>query len=267
MPPISQHKSSKVAKILMVGTPGAGKTGSLISLASAGFKIKMLDLDNGVEILQNLAPTSSSIEVETITETYKSISGKPLASGLAYPAAMKLLDKWPVEWDADGKPSAFTKITEFGPDTVFVLDSLTRIGQYAMDYVASLVGRVGQQPQIQDWGEAMRLQEGMIKLLTSDAVKCHVIIMAHVKFLEAEENQASIGLPSALGKQLPPLVGSYFNSTLFVKSQGVGAGAKRLIYTKSPGIVETKTPAPNLVKPSYPQDTGLAEYFKDLGLV
>lgn len=266
MPPISQHKASQVAKILMVGTPGSGKTGSLISLANAGFKIKVLDLDNGVEILKNLASTSSSIEVETVTESYKTVSGKPLPSGQAYPAAMKLLDKWPVEWDADGKATSFESITKFGPDTVFVLDSLTRIGQYAMDYVAVLNNRVGQQPQIQDWGQAMQLQEGMLKLLSSDAVKCHVIVMAHVKFLETEENQASIGLPSALGKQLPPLVGSYFNSTLFVKTQGVGAGAKRLIYTKSPGIVETKTPAPNLVKTSYPQDTGLAEYFKDLGL-
>lgn len=238
-----------------------------MSLADAGLKVKILDVDNGVEILQNLAKPDSSIEVETVTETYKSISGKPLASGLAYPAVMKLMDKWPIAWDKEGKPTEFQSITKFGPDTVFVVDSLTRIGQYAMDYVATLNGRVGQPPQIQDWGQAMQLQEGMLKLLSSDAVKCHVIVMAHVKFLETEENQASIGLPSALGKQLPPLVGSYFNSTLFVKTQGIGAGAKRLIFTKSPGIVETKTPAPNLVKTSYPQDTGLAEYFRDLKLI
>ncbi|MGL5001839.1 MAG: AAA family ATPase [Casimicrobium sp.] len=265
MPPIAQHQTSKNAKILLIGSPGAGKTGAMISLAKAGYKIKMLDLDNGVEILSNLSDAKMSIEVETVTETYKSSVGKAMPTGGAFPKVMKLLDAWPVEWDADGKVTKTQSITSFGPDTVFVVDSLTRLGQYAMDYVLSLNSRLGQQPQIQDWGAAMTLQEGLLKMLSSSALKCHVIVCSHVKFLESEENQAMIGLPNALGKQLPTFVGSYFNSTLFVKTRGIGAGLKRLIFTKSPGIVDTKTPAPNSVKSEYPQDSGLAEYFKDLG--
>ena len=40
-------------KMLYVGTSGTGKTGSLASLVAAGYKLRVLDLDNGVGTLIN----------------------------------------------------------------------------------------------------------------------------------------------------------------------------------------------------------------------
>ena len=48
MPTLDTHQSSEFTKLLYLGDSGSGKTGSLVSLLKAGYKIKVLDLDNGV---------------------------------------------------------------------------------------------------------------------------------------------------------------------------------------------------------------------------
>jgi hypothetical protein len=260
MPHISQHKPTKTAKILAVGVPGSGKTGSLTSLAEAGYKLRILDFDNGVEILSNLCPTGD-ILVETVTETYgKAVAGVRKPDGKALTQTMKLLDNFPVAWDENGTPTAFENPATWGSDTIIVLDTLTRLGEYCMNHVARLAGRVGP-PQLQDWGEAIRLQEGMLQILTSEQFPCHLIVFAHVKYIESAENAEIIaGVPTALGNKFPTYVGKYFNTQLYYRSQGVGPGRKRLIHTRSPDIVETKVANIN-VPPNYPIETGLASYF------
>jgi hypothetical protein len=171
--------------------------------------------------------------------------------------AMKVLDNWP---DL-GKPS------EWGADTVLVLDSLTMMGKSALNHVLSMNGRLGAQPQIQDWGQAMEIQENLMALLYGKSIKCHVIVMAHITYIQPEGSILQTGYPSALGSKLPPKIGSYFNSTLYVGSTGSGATKEKVIFTKSKGQVECKTPAPGKAKDSYPLATGLASYFSDMGFI
>ena len=52
----------------------------------------------------------------------------------------------------------------------------------------------------------------------------------------------------------------YFNSTLQAKT----VGNQHVILTNTADHVELKTIAPLRVKPSYPLETGLAEYFRDI---
>jgi hypothetical protein len=252
-------------KGLIIGNNGAGKTGALLSLIKAGYKLRLLDFDNGAEILVNLIRAqcpelASNVDIETHMDEYKSIGGKagitPVTPLKGFSGGMKVLDEWP----GLGKP------TDWRTDTVLVLDSLTMLGKLIMNHVLFLAGRlVTGEKQMQDWGQAMDIQENVCARLFSSAFSCHVLVLSHVTFVQPEGEVQQFAYPSALGSKLPPKIGSYFNSTLYVGSDGVGANKKKVIYTKSKGLVECKTSAPGLVKDSYPLETGLADYFRDLG--
>lgn len=162
-------------------------------------------------------------------------------------------------WPGQGKPN------EWGPDTVLVLDTITSLGRWIMNHVLSLNARLGQAPQLQDWGMAMSLQEDLIAMLCSESIKCHVLVLAHIAYAQPEGELMTKGYPSALGNKLPPKIGQYFNSTLYMKSVRQGTVTKRMIYTDTVGMIECKTSAPGQVKKEYPIETGLADYFADLG--
>lgn len=273
MPRMKNDLSTESAKILVCGEPGSGKTGALISLAEAGYKIRMIDTDNGSEILQHLARLSNKkldIVVEKARDTYKTITGKPISNGDGFGIAMKLLDKYPVDWDENDKPIAWEKITAWGPDTVFVVDSLSRLGEMALNYVQTSEVKAGQRLTQPQWGTAINMLEHFLAMLCGTNVNCHIIVNTHIQNIydESEDGKGRLlfQFPNAVGKALPPKVGSYFNSTLLAASVGVGTAKQRKIYTQSSTLLNTKTPNPISVKPNYPLATGLAEYFADLNL-
>jgi hypothetical protein len=258
-----------VGKILMIGNNGAGKTGSLVPLAKAGYKIRLLDYDNGYEILMQLLSAEKAkdpslqvdVDVESFTDPYHSQPGTGALrakDATAFTKSMQTLANWPKY----GSPATW------GADTVLVVDSLTFMGRAAMNHVFKMKGKLASldpkdmHPSQPDWGDAMGLQENFLAMLGS--LKCHVIVMSHITFVTPDGETAQKGFPSALGSKLPPKVGSYFNATLFVTTEGAGANKRRVIQTKSVGLIDTKTPAPGKVKDSYPIETGLADYFKDL---
>lgn len=252
------------AKLLMLGNGGSGKTGTLAALAKAGYKVNILDFDNGTEILYHLLKDDPAaldrVDVEKCQDAFKQGTDKSIkwvTPLTAFPKALKLLDQWPDQ----GKPS------EWGQDTVLVVDTLTFLGEAIFRYVLAANSKLGtstdpkQGPTEPNWGSAINLQEDFLALLTSN-LKCHVIVMAHLK--DVERGGVNIPLPSALGRKLPASVSTYFNHALMVKTSGSGASAKRVIHTKSQGLVELKTAAPTSVKAEYPIETGLADYFKDV---
>ena len=61
MPPIGSHQSTNSTKLMLLGESGAGKSGALASLVTAGYKLRILDFDNGLDTLKNYLtdPTSA----------------------------------------------------------------------------------------------------------------------------------------------------------------------------------------------------------------
>lgn len=256
-------------KLLLVGDSGGGKTGALISLLEAGYRVVIMDHDNGVQILQSLAADSkvpgilSNLYWETFTNEYSLHSGKPLFKGSpdASSRALKFL--------STGKTADFDlgPVTTWDANTVLVLDSLTFFSTQVLSTVLAAVGRLPPAtPQIQDWGAAMGTIEDTLGMLYSASVKCHVIINSHLTMIETEDGTTKV-FPNTLGSKLPPKVGRFFNTLLLVKTEGAGAATKRYIYTQPQGSLALKTPAPQRVKPKYELATGLAELFSDLGYV
>lgn len=260
MPALSAHQSSEITKLLLVGDSGSGKTGSLASLAEAGFNLRIVDLDSGLDVLANLlakSPALSRVHFETITDKMRNVAGKLVpAQATAWQRTIGLLSNWP----------ELGPVTSWGSQDILVIDSFTMLGNAAMNFVLAMNSRLGQRPHQSDWYDAQGMLESLLQMVYDEAVKCNVIITSHIAFIGEENSAVATGYPMALGKALPPKVGRYFNSILLARSTGTGTGVKRQILTASArmanGIVELKNTAPGRVKPEYPLETGLADYFK-----
>ena len=85
MPKLENHQSTNITKMLLVGDSGSGKTGALASLAKAGFNLRIIDVDAGLDVLSNLLRDPSSpygkealarVEFETVTDPMRVSGGK-----------------------------------------------------------------------------------------------------------------------------------------------------------------------------------------------
>lgn len=259
---LSNHQSSITTKMLNLGDPGSGKTGALASLAEAGYNLRIIDLDNGLDILKNLLAAKpeaeARVEFETITDKMRSVGGKLMpAKATVWTRAVGLLQDWKTD------SANFGAVSTWGTKDILVIDSLTHLANAAMNFQLQMNARLGQAPQQQDWYQAQQLLLGLIQTLYDEGVKCNVIINCHVVFI-GEEGGPQRGYPATLGKALSPQIGSYFNSIVMSKTTGTGANEKHRILTRSNGGIELKTSAPGRVKGEYGIETGLAEYFRDV---
>jgi AAA domain len=287
--------------MLLIGDSGSGKTGALASLAQAGFNLRILDLDNGLDILQNLvfgpnspyplAATPGRITFETLTEPMKNIAGRVVpAKATVWQDTIRMLDCWQ-EYDRgpDGKPvldpstkkpiisKDLGKLSTWTEKDILVIDSLTMLATAAFNFDAQLNGKLGiewtQNEHRRAIGRAQDFIEKLLQLLYDRSICCNVIVTSHITYVQDQgtaggsvpgEEGPMHGFPSALGRALSPRIPRYFNSVLYVRSTGSGSSARQRIYTRTQGIVNVKSSAPLKVKPEYPIETGLADYFRDL---
>ena len=251
MPAFSSHNNTKLVKMLLVGDSGSGKTGSLASLANAGYNLRILDFDNGLDILQSyLTPEGiSRVSFQALQDKIiPGTLGPVVAGSTAFQGAMRALNSW----------DTFGNATTWGADTILVMDSLTFFSDAALTFVLQMNGRLNQHPQIQDYGEAMDLIENLISFCSSDALKCHFIANTHISYIGEK------AYPMALGKKLPPKIPRYFNTVVRAKTVGVGQSLRRVIATVSDPDIELKTTAPNKIPPELPLADGILTIFKVL---
>lgn len=267
MPGIANHQSAQTTKLLFIGDSGRGKTGALASLACAGYKLRIIDTDNGLDVLKSYLTHPDSIYVKknprcaenvhyvTLTNPRKNMGGRLVPTGATvWPRLVQLLTNW-----EDGE-HRFGPVASWGTDTILCLDSLTTTSSAALDFVLSMNGRLGQRPQLQDWGAGQDLVEDLVETFYDDGVKCNIIVNCHITYI-GEEGGMLQGYPNTLGKALPPKIGRYFNTALLARSVGTGPTAKRTIVTNTSGLIGLKNTAPMVVKPEYSLEWGLAEYF------
>ena len=258
MPLLSQHQSNNFTKLLLEGDSGSGKTGSLTSLVAAGYSLRILDMDNGLDplkqyILHECPDKISSVEYRTLRDKYKSSAAGPIIDGQtrAFVDALKLLDRWKYD-DVDlGKPA------EWGPEVILVLDSLTFLSDAAFAWAQSL------SPNAKDprqwYGTAQDGVEKTLALLTSASFEANVIVISHIKYMDTPEGTK--GYPTAVGSALSPVIPRYFNSVAMCRTKSNGA---RMIQTATTGTVDLKNPKPFEMQKEYPISTGLADFFSVL---
>jgi len=246
MPSFKDHPVSSVTRMLLVGDPGAGKTASLATLANAGYNLRILDFDNGLDIL------SHYLEADAMDRVHYATLRDNLTNATAFHKALRLLSHWKNDTED------FGKIKDWTEKDVLVIDSMTFMSAAAMHQALAFNGKkLTEQPSMPEWGEARRNVEYVLDYLTGEEVKCNVVCTAHI--LYTSDDNAGKGLPFTLTKNLSSNVGRYFNTVarLDVKP---GKDGKRVIRTTSDFRMDLKSPAPDALASEVEPD--LAKLFE-----
>lgn len=249
MPTLDQHQSSAYTKVLYLGDSGSGKTGSLVSLLEAGYKFRILDLDNGLDPLVAFGNKEllSQVTFETVRDKYKSTKQGPKVDGTpkAFVGAMDIMTEWSEIEDSK---------------TIFVLDSLSALGRAAYAWANNMNPTAKDKRQI--YGTAMGAVEDVIAMLTGEDFRMNVIVITHVKYDEGDEGTGK-GFANSIGKALGPVIPRYFNTMLLAEKTGSGNNIKRKIKTMPTNLVDLKIPVPGIDK-EFPLETGMAKIFAAL---
>jgi hypothetical protein len=254
MPTLDDHPSDSVIKLLLLGRSGAGKTGLLGSLAK-DYRLFIADFDNGLDILKDPKVVAPEHRKNIFYRTYydkSTIIGTTLRpSAIGYTNFVTDMGAWKEEGQRTEGIYAW-KETD-----IFIIDSLTFLGNMIMNNTLQLAGRAGQKPQIQDFGTAMDAQEAILETLYNPAVRCNVIVTSHIQYQGDEANASQQkGVPSAIGKKLAPKVPRYFNNVVQVVKSGSGNNVKREILTTATYDIDLKVSKPSKVPPVMEADLG-----------
>lgn len=254
----TNHQSSSLVKVLWVGNSGTGKTGALLPLVQAGYKLYVLDYDNGLDYLLNRVRTEcpdrlSAIDYEPLRDLYTSSPMGIIVKGApkAFVAGVKLLDKW----SDDSTPS------EWGPKSVLVIDSLTNMGKAAFNWAKAM--NASYKDQKLWYSAAQNALEDVIALVTAEAFNANVIIISHIQSQDQADGSTK-SFATSIGKALGPKLPRFFNNMILTESKGAGASLKRTIQTVPTIAIDLKNSAPAKVQPSYPIETGILDIFNSL---
>lgn len=258
MAKLSDHHSGEITKLLYLGDTGTGKTGSLVSLVKAGYSLRILDLDNGLDVLksyimQECPERIGQVDYETRRDLYKASPMGPMVQGApkAFVDSLKLMSKW----SDDSIPA------DWGAKTIFVMDSLTGLAKGAMEWAKGM--NPGAKDPRQWYSAAQQAVEQVLALLTSEPFKTNVIVIGHVQFIEQNDGTFR-GYANTIGKALGPMIPTYFNTMVLARSKVIGAEAKRTIVTAPTSMIDLKNPAPFKVDKELPLGAGLATLFSQL---
>lgn len=271
---------SPLARVLIVGFPGAGKTGALAALANAGYKIHLASFGANLEpLIRFVKPENyGNVEVEQFADAMK--GGNRMvelkAEATAFRGFTQKLDKWTTE-DAEGQVIDRGSINTWGPQDILVLDDLTGMGDAARRRTLFVNNRNPLTSRRQDWGAAAADQDAIIARIAADA-KCHFICLSHLKLIGPDEGNEDDAdwqkeikearaqemrtrwYPTALGRQLPQFIHRHFGTMLLAEAKMKGGKVVRVLRTVPTEALDIKVPATD-VPDELPIDTGLLTVF------
>lgn len=254
MPSLANHQSNEYTKLLLTGDSGSGKSGALASLVGAGYKLRVLDMDNGLDplktyIMKECPSFIDNVEYRTLRDSYKTTNtGVAVEKPRAWVDMMKMLDNWKYD-DVDlGKPN------EWGPDCICCIDSMSFAADAAFNWSRGL-NPTTKEPRI--WFYTAQQQVSlMLALISSESFKTNVIVTSHVRYSTGDDGRNK-GYPNAIGSALGPTIPRYFNHW----AQCENKAGKRTIQTAATALFDLKNTKPFEMDKSYDLSTGLADFF------
>ena len=267
MTSLNNHHSNNIVKLLLIGDAKSGKTGSLVSLVKAGYKLRILDLDNLLDILKYLVQRecpdlADNVEFRTLRDKRRATAQGSVIDGnpTAFIDAIKMLDRWKYK-DESGDEIDLGSPSTWGPDCILVIDSFSRLCDAAYDWRESItpVGSSGKADGRAIYGDAQDAVESLLAGLTSKSFATNLIVIAHVQYMDLPDGTKK-GFPQGVGQKLSPKIPQYFSSVVFFKNKN----NKRTMQTTSTPLIDLANPAPFLIESEYPTETGLATFFEKL---
>jgi len=276
-------------KLMVLGVSGAGKTGAVVSLAAAGYRVYIFDFEDGAPIIKNIVrdkypkltisdndnPEIADINILKLSNDFVSVGFEPRREKNGWEKHKQALANWKKK-RAVGDPYWLYTL---GPKDVIVYDTASGWCDLVYDYVLNLNSRTD--PIQKDYKQMQDQMDFYCRLLASDSCKANWIMNAHIaNFREGGTSEdkrdaqgnvqriqiggVDVGFPKTTGQTLSKSIGRHFNDTLFLTMEPGMKGDKHIFTTQPDGIVRVKTSSPFSVKKSYPIETGLADYFKDV---
>ncbi len=286
--------TSTPIKAFLVGKQGHGKTGAMACLVAMGYKLRILDFDNGSDILKNLLtnpyypyhkymidnkiPLKGAISVCKISEqmvkkiekigTDEKTRYSP-KDAKGFTKVVDMLENWT---DGDLK---FGPIESWDNNCILSIDTLGTLADLAYFHIQLLNGRLGARQEGFDYqrdvGGAQGILKNLMQKLFSPLINSNVLINAHITYVDESKGSYErpnlesisdpIGYPQAIGRALSPVIGKWFNNVLIIEQTGSGITEKHEILTTPNKNIAAKNSLPGLLKSRYPIETGLAEIF------
>lgn len=292
---LATNAGENPVRMMIGGEPGTAKTGALVALVNAGFKLRILDFDSNLEPLKAYCKPEMLANVDAITFVDKMRVGasfmEPIGIPTAFSDALRALDHWRYYTDTNEfitlNPTPGREVTDlghskdWGPDTIVVLDSMTAQGEAAFRRAQKLMNKTPANTTQQVWNLAMSEQLNFIKKLTKSGAKHHVIVLAHLKIIAPKDTNRDDSdltkelksrlvefvptkyFPRALGYELPQTMAGEFPTFIKTESKLLpGNKIKRIIRTQPDGLLDLKVPGN--VPSELSIETGLLEIFKVL---
>lgn len=260
MPSLEQHQSNDWTKLLLLGDAKSGKTTALWSLVKAGYKLRILDMDNLLDslkerLIKECPDKLGTVEYRTLRDNYKFVAdGSVVVDGApkAFMNAMKMLDKWKYD-DIDlGDPK------EWGPDCILVIDSLSRLCDAAYDFNAALAAKGMDGRAI--YGAAQDAVESTLANLTGVKFTANVIVICHGNYMDQPDGTKKI-FPQGVGQKLSPKIPQYF--PVYIRFKNIG-GTRTVQLTSDPMIDLAMPKIDAFKEKTLPVETGLATIFDTL---
>jgi hypothetical protein len=259
MTSLSNHQSNSFVKLLLIGDSKSGKTGSLVSLVKAGYKLRILDFDNLLDILKykvlEICPENiNNVEFRSLRDKTKAgptgavIDGKPRA----WMDGIKMLDHWRYDDTDLGVPG------EWGSQCILVVDSLSRLCDAAYDFHEAIIprGRGGDYDGRAIYGNAQDDVEKLLAMLTSPTFETNIIVIAHGTYVDLPDGTKKI-FPQGVGQKLSPKIPQYFPNYI----RYVNRAGKRTIQLESDVMIDLANTRPGAMLKTLPIETGLADFF------
>jgi hypothetical protein len=264
MPSLANHQSNEFVKLLLVGDAMSGKTGSLVSLVKAGYKLRILDLDNKLDPLKYFINREcpehiNNVEYRTLRDKRKTGATGVVISGApkAYIDTVRMLDRWKYTAD-DGSEVDLGVPSEWGSDCILIIDSLSRLCDAAYDWREPLtpVGKSGERDGRAIYGDAQDAIENLLAMLTGPLMGTNVIVIAHGMYMDLPDGTAKI-FPQGVGQKLSPKIPQYFPAVIRYRN----LNGKKSIQLKSDPMIDLANPAPFAMPETMGIENGLAEFF------
>ena len=266
MPSLAKHQSSSIVKLLALGDAKVGKTTSLVSLVKAGFKLRIIDMDNLLDSLVHAIKAEcpdkiGNVEVRTIRDKLKMTADGPVIDGMAkaFTDAIRMLNSW--KYTEDGEEIDFGPPSSWPSDTILVIDSLSRLCDAAYNWREQLTPKTGRSGADYDrrsiYKDAQDAVEETLAGLTSKNFSVNVIVIAHGVYMDQEDGTTKI-FPQGVGSKLSPKIPQYFPT--YIRYRNVNN--KRSLQLKSDPTINLAVP--QHFPDSLPVETGLADLFRML---
>lgn len=287
-------ENTEAIRMMIGGWPKGGKTGAIVALLNAGYKVRVLDFEGNYDPLLQYAKPEALANLDIATFQDKQVSdgatafdSDEIAKNMAFARALQQMKDWKTT-DAEGKPISLGASYTWGPDTVVVLDSFTAFSEASKRRARRIKNAKAGVMDPQTYNLAVDEANAFVDWLARKTNHFHLVVLAHWQMLgpdipygaksEDEDikdlkkqiaTERALMLPTKLfpiaaTKASSRNVHSKFPILLEAKRVVNGSKVRRWLYTTTDEEIDLAFPVPG-AEDRYPIETGLATIFKLLG--